>query len=237
MKNRIKAVVIVIIASMFLALSSYVNTYYHALESVTVEIQQEQYIDDNLLIFGSKEAKTGMIFYPGGKVECEAYVPLMKACAKKDIFCVLIRMPANLAVFNVDAANGIQDLFPNIKEWYIAGHSLGGAMAASYVAEHKSVYEGIILLAAYSTVDLSGLRVLSIYGSEDLVLNREKCREYSSNLPESAMETVIDGGNHAYFGSYGEQEGDGNAQLSDKEQQKITANEIEKFIKNKVEKN
>ena len=109
-------------------------------------------------------------------------------------------------------------------------------MAASYGGEYNSLYEGIVLLAAYSTVNLSDLKVLSVYGSEDQVLNREKYKEYRSNLPENAVEIVIEGGNHAYFGSYGEQEGDGKAQISDDEQQKITANEIEKFMKNKVEK-
>ncbi len=69
----------------------------------------------------------------------------------------------------------------------------------------------LILLGSYSTADLSafGLDIYSIYGSEDLVLNREKYAEYYSNLPSNVKELVIEGGCHAHFGDYGPQDGNG----------------------------
>jgi hypothetical protein len=78
-------------------------------------------------------------------------------------------------------------------------------MEASYAAKHRDDFSGFILLAAYSTVDLSdsGLSMLSIYGSMDGVLDREKYEKYLSNLPDEAKEVVIEGGCHSYFGSYG----------------------------------
>lgn len=93
----------------------------------------------------------------------------MEACAQRGILCVLVHMPGNLAVLDVNAAGGIQEEFPEIKNWYRAGHSLGGSMAASYIKSHANEYDRLILLAAYSTEDLSqsGLNILSIYGSED----------------------------------------------------------------------
>ena len=112
-----------------------------------------------------------------------------------------------------------------MEEWYIGGHSLGGAMAASYAAEHAEDYEGLLLLAAYSTEDLAGtdLRVCFVYGSSDGVLNMEKYEQYRSNLPEDTVETVLDGGCHACFGSYGTQAGDGVHAMTEEEQTTLTA--------------
>ena len=93
-------------------------------------------------------------------------------------------------------------------------------MAASFVVEQADVYEGLILLAAYSTADLrdTNLQVFSIYGSEDKVLNMEKYQEYKENLPDDMCEFVLEGGCHAYYGNYGEQDGDGVAKITREEQ-------------------
>lgn len=101
-------------------------------------------------------------------------------------------MPCNLAVLDMNAANGIQEEFPDIHNWYIGGHSLGGAMAASYVAKHTSEYKGLVLLGAYSTKDISssGLKVLSVYGSEDKVLNKDKYESNKTNLPQDYKEFI-----------------------------------------------
>lgn len=172
------------------------------------------------VIFEAEGARVGLIFYPGGKVETEAYMPLMAAFARRGIFCVLIDMPFRLAVFDIDAADGIPARYPQIENWYIGGHSLGGAMAASYLAEHQSEFEGLLLLAAYSSADLSqsNLAVLSVYGTEDKVMNRQKYEKNKKNLPENFREVIIDGGCHAYFGMYGAQDGDGTPTVTNKEQ-------------------
>ena len=172
------------------------------------------------IVFEPDGAMTGLIFYPGGKVEHSAYIPLMQACAEKDILCIIAEMPFKLAVFDINAADGIQKEYPQIENWYIGGHSLGGSMAASYLEKHTDEYEGLILLGSYSTADLSDaeLEVLSIYGSEDQVLNREKYNANISNLPKDFKEIVIEGGCHAYFGMYGAQDGDGTPSISNAEQ-------------------
>ena len=175
-----------------------------------------------------RDPVAGFIFYPGGKVEHTAYTPLMEALASEGILCVLVEMPFRLAVLDVNAAEGIPAAFPEVKHWYLGGHSLGGSMAASYLASHTEDFDGLILLGSYSTADLSqsGLSVLSIYGSEDGVMNREKYAAYAPNLPEGFTETVIEGGNHAYFGAYGEQEGDGTATVTSAEQLEQTVEAI-----------
>ena len=142
-------------------------------------------------------------------------------------------MPFNLAVLDIDAADGIQGLYPDVEDWYLGGHSLGGSMAASYLAENKEDYEGLILLGSYSTADLSNtsLNVLSVYGSEDQVLNHEKYSQYKENLPTDFTELVLEGGCHAYFGMYGAQDGDGTPTLSNIEQIKLTADAITNLIR------
>ena len=82
-----------------------------------------------------------------------------------------------------------------------------------------------IYVSDYYHADLtdSGLRVYSTYGSEDGVLNREKYEADRINLPQDTTETVIDGGCHAGFGSYGAQKGDGAPVISAEEQQQQTA--------------
>ena len=104
-------------------------------------------------------------------------------------------------------------------------------MAASYLGDHMEEYAGLILLGSYSTENISDtdLEVLSIYGSEDQVLNRDKYEVNKKNLPQATEEVIIDGGCHAYFGMYGEQDGDGKAAISNEEQIAITSWQIAEF--------
>ena len=222
-----------VLLTLILGCGIYVGDYYRAEEtvmdvpaSVTVEVA------DDRTVFAPENAKAGLIFYPGGKVEYTAYRPLMAELAKRDIFCVLLEMPLNLAVLYRNAAEGIPEQFPEVERWYLAGHSLGGSMAASFAGENTDVYEGLILLAAYSTEDLreSGLKVCSLYGDRDGVLNMEKYETYRPNLPEDTLEQVLEGGNHAGFGSYGPQEGDGIATLAPGVQLAWTADRICEFV-------
>ena len=216
---------------------AYVSDYYHADETAleamayqTDRVQAEQ--DGDVIWFVPEEPTAGLIFYPGGKVEHTAYAPLLHACAENGILCALVRMPGNLAVLDANAADGLQEAYPEITSWYIAGHSLGGAMASNYAAAHPEDFDGLILLAAYSTKDLTGtpLRVLSVYGSEDGVMNRESYEKNRANLPADTTEVVLDGGCHAQFGSYGPQDGDGVPTISGEEQVRQTTEAITAFI-------
>ena len=167
-----------------------------------------------------------LIFYPGGKVEYTAYAPLMRELAEEGIDCYLVKMPGNLAFFGVNRADSIMEGFPHDK-WYIGGHSLGGVAASMYAADHD--LDGLVLLASYSTKEIDE-PAISIYGSNDGVLDLEKYEKAKSNLPADLKEVVINGGNHAQFGDYGEQAGDGKATITAEEQQRQTAEEIVKFF-------
>ena len=241
MRNRtlrfIPALVLIVILVLAGAAAIYAGDYYHADEEAIMACQSSDtvtvtYVSGGQHDFVPEKPQAGIIFYPGGKVEYTAYAPLMQKLAEEDILCIVPKMPLNLAVLDVGAAEDIMKQYPEITDWYIGGHSLGGSMAASYAADHADELEGLILLAAYSTADLTGsdLEVFSVYGSEDKVLNMEKYEEYRSNLPEDVYELIIEGGNHAGFGSYGAQEGDGEAAISSSEQIEVA---VEFFVNNK----
>lgn len=227
------ASVVLVLAIIAGVCACYVGDYYRADQNAIeafapMDTVSTERLNDNTLVFKPENATKGFIFYPGGKVEYTAYQPLMAACAQQGIMCILVEMPFNLAVFDINAADGLQEQYPEIEKWYLGGHSLGGSMAASYLADHLDAYDGLILLGSYSTADLSetDLDVLSVYGSEDKVMNRAKYDENKTNLPSNLTEVVIEGGCHAYFGMYGVQEDDGNPTISNEEQIRLTADHI-----------
>ena len=235
--RKVLAIIGVAVVAIVIAGAIYVNDYYHAddtaIETFAEADSLDMFLDEeDNIIYEPEGATTGFIFYPGGKVEYTAYIPLAQRLAKEGIVCIIAKMPCNLAVLDMDAADKIMDQFGYIENCYIGGHSLGGSMAASYAAEHADEFEGLILLGSYSTTDLTStdLDVLSIYGSEDQVLDREKYNENKVNLPEDLVEIVIDGGCHAYFGAYGIQEGDGEPDISNEEQISIAVDSISDFI-------
>ena len=224
-----------VVLAVSMAFGVYAGQYYHAdLEaiqdqSLQVEYERMERLEDGSLVFYPAEYDSAVIFYPGGKVEALAYIPLMEHLAQEGVLAVLMPMPFNLAVLAKDAAEGIPELFPEVESWYMAGHSLGGSMAASFAGENTAWVDGLILLAAYST-DPVDVPVLSICGSEDGVLNMDKYDKYRSNLAE-LTEVVLEGGNHAGFGFYGPQEGDGAASITNLEQISRTAVQIAEFVK------
>lgn len=229
MKNKYVIMLIVIlllISSVFFYLSSYyraVDVEEYLKSDELVEVKE----DSNGYLFDGIGEDTLLIFYTGGKVEFTSYAPLMNRLAKEGVDTYLVRMPFNLAIFDSNAADKV---IKNYKydNYYIGGHSLGGAMAANYASKHD--VKGLILLAAYSTKKVD-CRVLSIYGSNDGVLNMDKYYENKKNLPDDTLEVKIEGGNHAYFGNYGEQKKDGKASISRDGQQEITAIKIIDFIR------
>ena len=112
--------------------------------------------------------------------------------------------------------------FPDIEHWYIAGHSLGGAMASQFAADHPEEIDGLILLGAYLYGDYPPADTLTVYGSLNQSVEDEI--DYTENVVE------IQGGNHAQFGNYGPQKGDAPATISAEEQQAQTVEAVADFI-------
>jgi len=223
----------------FSTIAIYLKTYYHAdiinIENFnpTTSVTKIK-LTENAILYSSEKITTdiGFIFYPGGKVEHLSYEPLLKSLAANGIHCILVKMPCNLAIFDINAAKEIQEKLPSIKKWFIGGHSLGGSAAAMHVEKNSDKFSGLILLGSYSTVNLSqkSLKIVSIYGSNDLVLNKKNYLDNKKNLPSNFQENIIQGGNHAYFGMYGFQKGDGKASISNIEQIEKTKEIIMNFV-------
>ncbi len=236
------SVVLTLLAILFGSFFIYVSIYNHATDHALTYMQDstlsEVKDEDDYVSFSPKVNKVvpitkwGFIFYPGGKVEYKSYAPLLRDLSDLGITSILVKMPFNLAVFNKNGADGKKNLFENVTSWYIGGHSLGGAMAASYLGDHANSYKGLILLGSYSTVDLSSysnLSTLSLLAENDKVLNQEKYESNKKYLP-SLTEKTIQGGIHSYFGDYSIQSGDGTPDITQEEQNKIMVESIYKFI-------
>ena len=238
-KKLIWSVPILICAVLLGCFFFYTGQYYHADASALSALESDGTVTvtktDYGWLFDGPSESDALIFYPGGKVEETAYAPLLHLLADETMDVLLVKMPFHLAVFGIDKAN---ELIPryDYSNWYIGGHSLGGAMAASFAAKHPSQLAGVILLAAYPTEKVDdSITVTTIYGSGDGVLNMKKLAEGKKYLPKNAGIYVIDGGNHAQFGNYGVQKGDGKAAISAEEQLKQTVELVKQRKNNKPE--
>lgn len=216
------AAVVILLAGAFFW---YVSDYYRA-EDVALAVMNDGSgltVEDNLTVLApSVPGDTAVIFYPGAKVEAEAYLPLLDKLRQNGLTCILVDMPFHMAILDADAAGDVMARFPQYSHWYIAGHSMGGAMASQFAAGHPAEIDGLILLGAYIYGDYPPADTLTVYGS--LNQSVEDKLDYTENVVE------IQGGNHAQFGNYGPQKGDAPATISAEEQQAQTVEAILQFI-------
>ena len=217
------------IVFLVVAFFAYVNDYRRADQTAAAILKSNASIrqEGSLTILSpdaGNDTGAGLIFYPGGKVEEAAYLPLLDLLREQGITIALVKMPFRLAVFQINAADRVYDAVPTVSRWFIGGHSLGGAMASSYAAGNASRLSGLILLGAYPVND-SPIPTLCLYGSEDILLDLSKLADVANVLR-------IEGGNHAQFGNYGVQQGDGVAMISREAQQEQAAEAMLAFLVN-----
>ncbi len=189
-------------------------------------------LDDDCIVFEPEIIRAGLIFYPDERVEHSAYSELLLRCSAEGILCVAVKMPFNIPSLKSEKAAEIKAMFPETDNWYIAGHGKGGIAAAKCVKNNLSDYKGLILLASYTKEYFydTGIKVLTVYGSNDKILNMKKYENCSVNLPADAVKRVIEGGNHTQFGYYGSLPKDGKAGITAGEQIKETVTLISGFI-------
>lgn len=219
-------IVLLILAILAGAFFWYVSDYYRAEDVALAVMAQDNSItvQDNLTILSpTYPTDTAIIFYPGAKVEAEAYLPLLDQIRQIGVTCILVHMPFHMAIFDADAAEEVIAQFPKIQHWYMAGHSMGGAMASKFATDHPDQVDGLILMGAYIYGDYPDEKALTIYGS--LNQSVEDHIDYTENIVE------IEGGNHAQFGNYGPQKGDPPATISAQEQQAQAVAAIEEFLR------
>ena len=229
-KRLLKLIPFVIIILLVGYSAFWVSSYSKPTEDAIAVFNSNSTIDvtrDKFITFTPKyqEATTGFIFYPGGKVAPEAYAPLCSKIAAKGYKVVIVPMPLNLAILSGDKGNEVIAAYPEIKNWAIGGHSLGGVMAASFAHNHLDLVKGLIMYAAYpqnkDDLSTSNLKVLSLWGSEDGCADITKVTGAKDILPKDTEFKSITGANHAQFGNYGNQKGDNPAKISSVEQQNL----------------
>ncbi len=170
--------------------------------------QEVQIIHEPWLTFSPADISpsTGLIFYPGGRIDPRGYAVLLREIATAGTLVIVPEMPINMAALNPGIATEITAEYPEIHQWVIGGHSVGGAMAAQYTANHPDAVDGLVIWASYPprTSDLSGhkIPVVSIYGSREQRVNDTSIQERKSLLPEDTRYIRIEGGDHHQFGSY-----------------------------------
>jgi hypothetical protein len=231
MKRRLKKRYIVLItilsliAAMIIGFLGWTAFYYKADDTAKAYLISDTTLQEkgNLTILPEDGSTAAMIFYPGAKVEETAYLPLLEQIREKaHITVIMVHMPLHLAFFNGNAADEVMQEYPDIRTWYVSGHSLGGAMASQYAGRHADKIRGLILMGAYIYGDYPAASTLTIYGSLD-TLARDRIT-YTENV------VCIEGGNHAQFGNYGRQKGDSDATISREDQQAQAVEAITKFI-------
>ncbi|MDY6282270.1 MAG: alpha/beta hydrolase [Erysipelotrichaceae bacterium] len=230
-----KRLVLFLVLALFLGACFYFGSYYRADETALTALKSDDAVQVSRIpqggyFFDGPCKDTAIIFYPGAKVETSAYAPLMHRIAEERADVFLLDMPLHMAFFGINKADRIRSAYGTYSSWFMAGHSLGAAMAAQYVSEHLDAYDGLIMLAGYPTRNLHAdvFSLLNIYGSNDghtgMLAKNPQYR------PQDTTEVVIDGGNHAQFGNYGIQKGDGTSDISALQQQEEAAAAIVSFI-------
>lgn len=228
MSKKVKLSLIISVVTLVVLMGSfliYVACGYKADDAAKslCEAENVELMDGYIVVSPKVDMGVGLIFYPGANVEYTAYLPLMDQLSDIGITCYLMKMPFNMAIMDAGRADVI---FENHGDehslWLIGGHSMGGAMASQYASENQDKIDGLILLGAYPYKEYPLEKTLTIYGS--LNTSVEEKLDYTENVH------VIEGGNHAYFGNYGEQAGDSVGEISREEQQRETVELIAIFV-------
>lgn len=213
------------------------NTYKPSEELLTLVSQDDYQKIGDFYVFNAKVESngTGIVLYPGALVEPLSYAYYANELSKQGYLVAIAEVTFNLSIMDNEKASEFISEHEEIESWYVAGHSMGGVSATMYANNHKDIVDGVILLASYpsSSTDLSetDLSVLSIYAQNDGLSTVDKIQDKSNNLPSETTYVEIIGGNHAQFGMYGNQSGDGEATVSVIDQQNQMVSKTLYFLK------
>lgn len=222
--------VLVILVGLF-----YIKTITYTPTTMAIEVSKKATNENDVLFFNGDKDKPALIFYQGALVESASYSIWAEKVAEAGFSVYLVKEPLNLAVLGQNKAKQVVRS-NHLSNYVIGGHSLGGVMASRFAAEQdNNAVKGVFFLASYpdkkgSLAKFKG-QVLSLTGTVDGVLNWQAYDQAKKYLPEQTVFEEIKGGNHAGFGSYGEQKGDKPAQINNDEQQQEVADQLIDWIK------
>ncbi len=212
-------------------------SYYDPTQLSTVEVSENADTISILPKSGS-HSSNALLFYPGGFVPASGYVRLLSRFSENGYRVLIIKMPLDLAALDPEKGARFTANHQDVKKWVVAGHSLGGAMAATLIRKKPGLISGAVFLAAYPAEadDLSKetMPMLSLSASLDGLATPEKINSTKKYLPPSTEFVSIAGGNHAQFGSYGKQNGDGTATISEESQHLQVVAKLTNFFQTKI---
>jgi pimeloyl-ACP methyl ester carboxylesterase len=229
---KFSVISIISIASLlFIGLNIYASRSYTPLEEMTSAMQDIDVSeitiseDDRAIYYRVEDSLKQLVFIPGGLVDPHSYDYIAVNLASSGYNVTVFKPFYNLAILSPQYASRYLD---ESLENVIIGHSLGGVVASMIASEHD--VQEVILMGSYPIADLTEQSVLMITAEFDVNLDRTKYEESFQYL-DDVNEVYIEGGNHAQFGWYGPQKGDGTATISTETQQNIVIEEILQFIK------
>ncbi len=197
-------------------------------EADPVPTTATQTTNTGILLTAEDPRDTGVTFIPGALVDPRAYEQIFAPIVAAGYPVFIVKPPLGVAFTVPDAVADAEIAAPDVEQWVIAGHSLGGAVASDQLDNAA----GLILLAAYPISDVSSaeLPVLSISGSNDALATPENITQSKPDLPAETTFVVVDGGIHSYFGDYGEQRGDGQPGISREQAQEQIQEQMLTFL-------
>jgi len=223
--KRILGTIVGVLALLVFAFMIWAQFDYDASQQAVSYVETET---PREVTFGKETSDVGFIFYQGAKVDAAAYSYYGNQLAKDGHFVIIPKLPFRIALLDANEGLDIIEEYPQVKRWYLMGHSLGGS-AASTIVEQNPKIKGIIFLASYP-IDSIDVPSLTIYGGRDGVLPVADIEKSKQDVRKDAIFHEIKQGNHANFGMYGPQKGDNSSPLTPKEQQNESLDEIKRFI-------
>ncbi len=197
---------------------------------------------ETVLEFRPARTKHGsaLIFFCGAGVSAKAYAPLLRPIAEAGYPVFVIKLPYRLAPLDshketaIERARNVGTAHPEVSRWVVAGHSLGGALAARMVRDDPSMIAAMVLIGTThpKQEDLStvSMPVTKVYASNDGVAPRDRVLATKALLPQHTKWIEIRGGNHSQFGHYGHQLFDGTATITREAQQAATRSALVELL-------
>lgn len=223
--------VLAVVALVIWAKSGVMHAEAEAWESVLTDprITVEEHANAVVLRPAEKTATSvGLVFYPGAKVDAEAYArKLSGIVADASATVVIVKPWLRLAIIDPRGPSTFTDYSPETQTWMVGGHSMGGVRACSAADDA----DALVLFGSYCAADLSGdqLPVLSLSGSEDGLSTPQKVADAREKLPASATMVEIPGASHSSFGDYGAQKVDGSPRIDDEQMNSTVTTELLEF--------
>jgi len=201
------------------------------------EVTVSEYPTQIVMAPTGSTSRTGVFFQPGAKVDARAYAAILRPLAEAGHIVVIPKQPLGIAFLSILTFDATRAAYPDVTDWVVGGHSLGGTVAAiqadSADDDPTAPVVGLLLYASYPASDMSSsltARVLSISASNDGLATPDKIAASRDTLPAGSQFIVIDGAVHSFFGDYGPQPGDGTPAVSHDDARAEISQESESFV-------